>query len=34
VYQGTWNGTTPVALKKLHQQSDFEIFLKEAALLQ
>jgi hypothetical protein len=34
VYEGIWNATTPVALKKLHEKSHMDAFLKEAALLQ
>jgi serine/threonine protein kinase len=34
VYQGIWNETTRVALKRLHDKSEFEKFQKEASLLQ
>ncbi len=34
VYCGVWNETTRVALKKLHEKSQFESFIKEATILQ
>jgi serine/threonine protein kinase len=34
VYCGIWNETTRVALKKLHEKSQFESFIKEATILQ
>ena len=34
VYEGLWNETTRVALKRLHEKSEFEKFRKEASLLQ
>lgn len=34
VFLGTWNGTTPVALKQLKSQEDLKTFAAEATLLQ
>lgn len=33
VYEGVWNGTTPVALKKLKDQSKFTLFQGEVVML-
>jgi hypothetical protein len=34
VRKALWDGTTHVALKKLHDMSEFDQFVKEASLLQ
>ena len=34
VFEGTWNGTTKVALKKLKSNEAFEEFAREATVLQ
>ncbi len=34
VYKGTWEGTTPVALKKLKEGDDLKSFASEITVLQ